>query len=196
MEDIKSPERREKIERTLAHRQPTLSVVLENIHDPHNVSAILRSCDAVGILQVHFLYTIEPFPEIANTASSGAHKWLEIIRHDSVQSCFGALHSKSFRIFATRIAPDATSLYELDLAQPTAFLLGNEHRGVSEEALALADEEIYIPMMGMAESLNVSVAAAVCLFEAFRQRKERAMYDTPQLSPETLRSKRREWLLK
>jgi tRNA (guanosine-2'-O-)-methyltransferase len=196
MDEIKSSERREKIEQTLIHRQPTLTVVLENIHDSHNVSAILRSCDAVGILQVHLLYTIEEFPEIANTASSGAHKWLELIRHNSVESCFSALHSDGFRIFATRIDPNATPLYYNDFTQPTAFVLGNEHRGISKETATLADQQIYIPMMGMAESLNVSVASAVCLFEAFRQRKVRGMYDTPQLSPEILRSKKLEWLLK
>ncbi len=196
MDDIKSPERTEKIEQTLTHRQPTLTVVLENIHDPHNVSAILRSCDAVGILQVHLLYTIEEFPEIANPASSGAHKWLELIRHDSAQSCFNKLHSEGFRILATRLDPNATPLYKHDFTQPTAFVLGNEHRGISNEAATLADEHIYIPMMGMAESLNVSVASAVSLFEALRQRKERGMYDTPQLSPEILRSKKLEWLLK
>jgi tRNA (guanosine-2'-O-)-methyltransferase len=196
MDEFKSPERIEKIEKTLIHRQSTLTVVLENIHDPHNVSAILRSCDAVGILQVHLLYTIEEFPEIANTASSGAHKWLELIKHDSVESCFSRLHSDRFHILATRLDPNATPLYGHDFTLPTAFVLGNEHRGISNEVAALADEQIYIPMMGMAESLNVSVASAVCLFEAFRQRKARGMYDTPQLSPEILRSKKLEWLLK
>ena len=196
MDEFKSPERTDKIELALARRQPTLTVVLENIHDPHNVSAILRSCDAVGILQVHLLYTVESFPNIANTASSGTHKWLEFIHHTSAESCFSQLHSEGFRILATRISPGAASLYGHDLSRPTAFVLGNEHRGISEAVAALADEQIYIPMMGMAESLNVSVAAAVCLFEAFRQRKERGMYDVPQLSPELLRSKKLEWLLK
>jgi tRNA (guanosine-2'-O-)-methyltransferase len=196
MDEIKSQERREKIERTLAYRQPTLTIVLENIHDPHNVSAILRSCDAVGIQRVHLLYTIEEFPEIANTASSGAHKWLELVRHDSAVSCFSQLHAEGFRILGTRIDSNARSLYEYDYTQSTAFVLGNEHRGISDEAATLADDQIYIPMMGMAESLNVSVASAVCLFEALRQRKDRGMYDTPQLSPEILRSKKLEWLLK
>ncbi len=196
MDEFKSPERRAKIEKALIHRQPTLTVVLENIHDPHNVSAILRSCDAVGILHVHLLYTIEEFPETANTASSGAHKWVELIRHNSAQSCFSQLHSDGFHILATRLDPNATPLYDHDFTLPTAFVLGNEHRGISNEVAALTDEQIYIPMMGMAESLNVSVASAVCLFEAFRQRKERGMYDTPQLSPEILRSKKLEWLLK
>jgi tRNA (guanosine-2'-O-)-methyltransferase len=196
MDEIKSQERREKIGQALAHRQPTLTIVLENIHDPHNVSAILRSCDAVGIQHVHLLYTIEPFPEIANTASSGAHKWLELVRHHSAASCFSQLHSEGFRILATRVDLNARSLYDHDFNQPTAFVLGNEHRGISDEVAAFADGQIYIPMMGMAESLNVSVAAAVCLFEALRQRKDRGMYGTPQLSPEILRSKKLEWLLK
>ena len=196
LDGLKSPERQEKIQLALAHRQPSLTVILENIHDPHNVSAILRSCDAVGVLEVHLLYTIEPFPEVANPASRGTHKWLEFIRHDSAASCFSHLRSKGFRILATRIDPNAKPLYEHNLTQPTAFVLGNEHRGISEEAARLSDGQIYIPMMGMAESLNVSVAAAVCLFEAFRQRNERGMYDSTQLSPDTLRSKNLEWLLK
>jgi tRNA (guanosine-2'-O-)-methyltransferase len=196
MDEIKSPERTEKIDHALARRQPTLTVVLENIHDPHNVSAILRSCDAAGVLRVHLLYTIEEFPDVDNPASRGAHKWLEFMRHDSVDSCFSQLHADGFCILATRISPNAASLYKHDYCLPTAFVLGNEHRGISEEAAALADEQIYIPMMGMAESLNVSVAAAVSLFEAFRQRNDRGMYDVPQLSPEMLRSKKLEWLLK
>ena len=170
--------------------------MLENIHDPHNVSAILRSCDAVGALKVHLLYTIEEFPDVAHTPSVGAHKWLEFERHTSVSSCFAALHNDGFQILATRIDPAAKPLYEHDLTRPTAFVLGNEHRGISGEVAALADGLLFIPMMGMAESLNVSVATAVCLFEAFRQRRERGMYDTPQLSPEALRSKEIEWQLK
>jgi tRNA (guanosine-2'-O-)-methyltransferase len=170
--------------------------VLENIHDPHNVSAILRSCDAVGVLKVHLLYTIEEFPDVAHTPSVGAHKWLEFERHDAVASCFDTLHSEGFQILATRIDPSAKPLYDYDLTKPTAFVLGNEHRGISDEVAAFADGLLFIPMMGMAESLNVSVASAVCLFEALRQRRDRGMYDTSQLSPEALRSKEIEWQLK
>ncbi len=196
MIDIKSAERTNKIERALTHRQPTLTVVLENIHDPHNVSAILRSCDAVGIMSVRLLYTIESFPDVANAASSSAHKWLDVVRYSSTKSCFDMLHSEGFRVYATRIAPQARSIYDLDMTAPTAIILGNEHRGVSDESTTMADETIYIPMMGMVESLNVSVAAAVTLFEAERQRIEAGMYAKPQLSSETLRSKRDEWLLR
>jgi len=194
--NFSTPERREKIDRALANRQPMLTVVLENIHDPHNVSAILRSCDAVGVLKVHLLYYIESYPELINVSSSGTHKWLDYERHSSIESCFQKLRSDGFQILATKLDPTAKSLYANDLAKPTAFVLGNEHRGISEEAARLADELLYIPMMGMAESLNVSVATAVCLFEAFRQRMDRGMYKAPQLSEEALRSKTLEWQLK
>ena len=194
--DLKSPERTAKIDFALQRRQPTLTVVLENIHDPHNMNAILRSCDAVGVMTVHFLYYVEDFPKLNHVTSSGAYKWLEYERHTSVADCFDKLHADGFQILATKLDSTAKSLYSCDLTKSTALVLGNEHRGISDEVAALADELIYIPMMGMAESLNVSVATAVALFEAHRQRTERGMYDTPQLSPEALRSKRVEWLMK
>jgi tRNA (guanosine-2'-O-)-methyltransferase len=192
----KSASRTEKIEQALLRRQPSLTVIIENVHDPHNVNAILRSCDAVGVERVHLLYYIEKPPRLAPVTSSGAYKWLEYERHTSVRACFDEVRSAGFRILATKLEPTAHILYEQDLAGPTAFVIGNEHRGISEEAAALADSLLYVPMMGMAESLNVSVATAVCLFESLRQRREKGMYDVPQLSPEALRSKRVEWLTK
>jgi len=199
----KATGREAKIEKVLDRRQPTLTVVLENIHDVHNVNAILRSCDASGVLKVHLVYNIESFPEQwtsvdigAGKASVGVNKWLDFELYDSVESCFQKLHEEGFRILATKIDPSAAKLYDNDLTLPTAFVLGNEHRGISDEAARLSDDLIYIPMMGMAESLNVSVATAVCLFEALRQRSAKGMYKTPQLSPDTLRAKKLEWLLK
>ena len=195
-QSLKSPERTAKIDYAVERRQPTLTVVLENIHDPHNVNAILRSCDAVGVLKVHLVYYIEEFPKLAHTTSSGAYKWLEYEKHTSIEACIERLHSDGFHVLATKLDPAAKPLYANDLTQPTAFILGNEHRGVSERAAGLANDLLYIPMMGMAESLNVSVASAVCLFEAFRQRQGTGIYETPQLSSEALRSKRLEWLMK
>ena len=194
--DIKSPERTEKIENALRRRQPTLTVVLENIHDPHNVSAILRSCDAVGVITVHLLYTIESLPNVANPSSSSAHKWLDFVKHDSAESCMNQLHADGFQILATRIDSNAKSLYDFDLAKPTAIVLGNEHRGVSDDVIRFCDETIFIPMMGMVESLNVSVASAVSLFEAFRQRMRKGMYETVQLAGEAFSAKRNDWLLR
>jgi len=165
---------------TAAKRQPDLHVVLENIHDPHNVSAILRSCDAVGVPVVSLVYTIEKFPQIGKKSSASAFKWVDREKFKSIQSCYDALHTLGVSIYATTLVPGAKSLYEIDLTKPCALVLGNEHRGVSDEAATLADERIFIPMQGMVQSLNVSVATAVALYEALRQRKAKGMYsETP-----------------
>jgi tRNA (guanosine-2'-O-)-methyltransferase len=191
---LKSPERIEKLRKALERRQPTLAVVIENIHDPHNFNAILRSCDAVGVSRICLVYTIERPPRLAPVTSSGAYKWMDIARFPDIKSCFESLHNEGFRILATKIDCEAKDLFSNDLSQMTALVLGNEHRGISDDVVRFADELVYIPMMGMSESLNVSVAAAVCLVEAMRQRTLAGMYDEPQLSPEALRSKLNDWL--
>ena len=182
----RSPRRLEKIARVLAHRQAGLTVVLENIHDPHNVSAIFRTCDAVGVIGVELLYTTEKFPMLGKKSSSSATKWVDRRPHRSIDECFALLRGEGMRILATRLEPGARTLYELDLTQPTAFVFGNEHRGVSDEAARKADECIRIPMCGMIESLNVSVAAAVCLYETLRQRLAAGMLERAQLPPKVL----------
>jgi len=189
----RSTRRMERIRTVLAHRQPDLTLVLENIHDPHNVSAILRSCDAVGVLAVELLYTVEPFPRIGRKSSSSANKWLERHKHTSVASCYDSLRHRGYRICATRLNDRSVSLYDLDLTGPVALVFGNEHRGVSNEAAEAADVRFHIPMVGMIQSLNVSVAAAVCLYEAFRQRRERGMYADARLSTERLAELAKEW---
>ena len=126
--------RAEKLRRALSLRQPELTVVLENIHDPHNVSAILRSCDAVGVLRVELLYNTEKFPRIGKKSSSSANKWLDCRRHTSVADCYACLRNEGFRVYATRLGDATTSLYDLDLSRPSALVFGNEHRGVSGEA--------------------------------------------------------------
>jgi tRNA (guanosine-2'-O-)-methyltransferase len=191
---IRSARRLEKIRRVLAHRQPGLTVVMENIHDPHNVSAVLRTCDAVGVNQVELLYTQEKFPRIGKKSSSSANKWIDRRKHTSVDSCFANLKSEGFVILATRVGGGARSLYDVDLTRKTAFVFGNEHRGVSRESARAADLQVEIPMMGMIESLNVSVAAAVCLYEALRQRLEAGMFDDPQFSDEDLHSLYETWV--
>ncbi len=191
---IRSVRRQEKIRRALAHRQPGLTVVVENVHDPHNVSAILRTADAVGIHRVELLYTQEEFPRIGKKSSSSASKWVARRPHRSVSSCFGLLRSEGFTILATRIGGENRSLYEVDLTGKIAFVFGNEHRGVSDEAAAAADILLQIPMLGMIESLNVSVASAVCLYEALRQRLAAGSLDHPQFSEDELRSLYETWI--
>ena len=192
----RSDNRTARIEKTLANRQPGLVLVLENLYDSHNLGAILRSCDAVGVMRVMMVYYIESPPEIAKTSASGALKWLNFEHFHSIESCYDLLRKEGFQILATKIEPSAKELFSYDLTVPTAIVLGNEHRGISKEAAEGADGLLYIPMKGMVESVNVSVAAAVCLFETMRQRESKGMYDSPQLSEELLRSELRSWIKK
>jgi len=189
-----SARRRERFTRVLEQRLPDLTIVIENVHDPHNVSAILRTCDAVGAMRAELLYTLEPFPKIGKKSSSSASKWIDRRKHSSVQECYSTLRSEGFRILATRLDPTAVSLYDCDLTTAVALVLGNEHRGVSDEAAAQADGLISIPMRGMIESLNVSVAAAVCLYEAYRQRRARGISNTSAFPPARLAALLEEWL--
>lgn len=188
--------RQARIAAVLARRQPDLTVVLENVHDPHNVSAALRACDAVGILRVHTVYTVEepPTTAFARGTSGSAAKWIEVNQHDSIAACYERLRSDGLTILVTAIGPGTRPLYDWDFTAPTALVLGNEMRGVSAEARAQADAAIEIPMVGMVQSLNISVACAVCLFEAFRQRQRAGGYDQPKLSPEALRALKEDWL--
>jgi len=182
------------MQQVLAQRQPDLTVVMENIHDPHNVSAVFRTCDAVGVARVDLLYTVEPFPRIGKKSSSSANKWLDRRRFTSTGECFDTLRREGFRIFATKIGPGTTPLYDVDLTGRVAFVFGNEHRGVSEEAASAADAAVSIPMMGMIESLNVSVAAAVCLYESLRQRLAAGSYRAPSYPSEELENLLNLWL--
>ncbi len=167
---MKSERRIEKLTRALRATQTGLTVVLENIHDPHNVSAILRTCDAVGIRDINLLYTSETFPKIGRKSSASANKWVTRRTFKSVSTCFDTLRSEGFTIAASVLNQKSVSLYDLDLGQKVALVFGNEHRGVSEEASSYADLCFQIPMRGMIQSLNVSVACAITLYEALRQR--------------------------
>ncbi len=178
----------------LARRQPGLAVVLENVHDPHNVSAVLRSCDAVGAVTAHLVYSVEEQPIIHGGVAASSHRWMEIVMHDSIETCYRQLRDEGFAIYVTRLSEEAGSLYALDLTQPTALVFGNESRGVSDEATRLADGQVIIPMMGMVESLNISVACAVSLFEASRQRREAGMYDQPAWTHDEIDRRLRTWL--
>ncbi len=164
--------REEKIKAVVDKRDPALTLVFENIHDPHNLSAILRTCDAVGIGDVHLLYTIEKFPRLGIKSSSSAKKWVATHKWQKEDECFGSLKKAGFTIVATHLAAESQSLYQSDLRGRIALVVGNEHRGISEKTLSLCDQNIFIPMVGMVQSLNVSVATAVILYEAFRQRRE------------------------
>jgi len=191
--DFITPARLAKITAAVKARQFSLRVVLENIHDPHNVSAIFRTCDAVGVPKVTLLYTVESFPKISKTSSASSRKWVEHEKCDNTEECFKKLKEQGFKIIATALNDKSKNLYDLDLTKKVAIVMGNEHRGVSDEVLKYADEILYIPMRGMIQSLNVSVATAVILYEAQRQRSLKGMYDKSELSEEELEKMIEEW---
>ena len=196
MQKFKTEKRLNKIRKVVKQRQQSLKVVLEDIHDPHNVSAIYRTCDSVGVVKATLLYVKEKFPKISRVSSSSANKWVESERFQTVEDCFNNLRKDGFKIYASKLDEGAKDLYELDLTEKVAIVMGNEHRGISDEVVKLADEIFYIPMRGMIQSLNVSVATAVTLYEAQRQRMGKGMYETSELSDNDLEKKIDEWCSK
>lgn len=181
-----TPTRKNKIEQVMSRRQKTLAVVLENVDDPHNVGAILRSCDAFGVGEVHLLYTINKAPknrELRSKSAASAAKWLNIKKWDSVSKLAAYLKKKKFKIAVTKLTGSSIDPAAADLAAPVAIVIGNEHDGVSDQLAKKADLNLVIPMVGFVQSFNVSVAAALLLYEAFRQRAFRASAPRSSASP-------------
>lgn len=156
----------------LERRHDDLVVVIENIHDAHNASAILRSCDAFGVGRVALVYNDQEFPQITSSIAAKVEKWLQIERFESAAACVSMLHDEGLRVYATQLTDEAQDYLAVDFSTPAAIVLGNERAGCSEEMLELADAAVIIPMVGFVESLNVSVAASVLLAEIARQRRE------------------------
>jgi tRNA (guanosine-2'-O-)-methyltransferase len=166
------PERKDRIDRAVADRTRTLTVVCEAFCDPQNVNAVLRTCDAFGVQELHLIEgPMKPFDRNRKIIQN-ADKWLDVVRWSSTAECLGHLRGRGFRIAATHLDAGAVTLGEVSFAAPTALVFGNEHRGVSDEALALADLRFAIPMRGFVQSLNVSVAVAVTLARAVERRIE------------------------
>ena len=193
----RSEHRKEKIVQVLSKRQPTLTIVAENISDIHNFSAMLRSCDAVGVFEVCLVYNKDiKMPKLGKKSSASAKKWINIRKFDTIEDCYKSLREEGKKIYTTHLSKDSLSLYELDLTQSVALVFGNEHKGVSEEAVKLADGNFLIPQVGMIQSLNISVACAVSLYEAFRQRHIAGMYDKIQFPKEQFDLLTEKWLAK
>ncbi len=192
-----TPKRLEKLKKVIGQRQPNLTVILENINDKHNLAACLRSCDAVGVNEVYILYHDEqPERKLGKNAAASATKWLDIYRFYDVEELFTRLRSKDYKIFTTGLGEESQSLYNLNLTDNVALCFGNEHEGVSEEAIKLADGNFNIPQMGMIQSLNISVACAVSLYEALRQRTDAGMYSKKQFNDSDYKVKLDEWCKK
>ncbi|MBS1631977.1 MAG: RNA methyltransferase [Bacteroidetes bacterium] len=172
-----TPERRQKLILVLNKRQQDITVVLENVFDPHNISAVMRTCDAVGVQDIYVLNTKIPrHKKWGAKSSSSAAKWLTVHQFDNAEECFSSLRKRYSTILTTHLSSDALSLHEVDFTKSIALVFGNEHEGVSEEIRNMADGNFIIPQVGIIRSLNISVACAVTLYEAFRQKKSAGHY--------------------
>ena len=177
-----TPERRERLLSVLNKRQAGLTVVLENVQDPHNISAVMRTCDAVGIQEIYVLNNkIARHKKWGAKSSSSAAKWLTIHQFSDTAECVAALRQKYDKIFTTHLAADSVGLYEIDFTGSVALVFGNEHEGVSDEIRAQADGNFIIPQVGIIKSLNISVACAVSIYEALRQRTIAGCYEKRNL---------------
>ncbi|MER3501257.1 MAG: RNA methyltransferase [Candidatus Fervidibacterota bacterium] len=175
-------ERVQRMREIARKRQFGLRVVLEDLENPRNISAICRTCDAVGVQFLHVIHRgVQPIV-LDKRSSAGSHQWLTVIQHPSIEDCIAELRSLGFRIYATHVDPTAKEFTQVDYTGRVAIVLGNEGHGVSEAARSLADERIVIPQVGFVNSLNVAAAAAIILYEAFKQRRAAGLYDQPELS--------------
>jgi len=192
-----TPERYQRLTSVLNKRQPDLTVVLENVFDPHNVSAVMRTCDAVGIQDIFILNNkIPPHKKWGYRSSSTAAEWLTIHQFTNVDECFTELRKRYKKIYATHLSEDATMLHQLNLTESVALVFGNETFGVSEEITKLVDGTFIIPQVGIIKSLNISVACAVTLYEAFRQKQIAGHYGESKLGEKQLKSLKEEWGIK
>lgn len=189
-----TPERFNRLNSVLNKRQPDLTVVLENVFDPHNISAVMRTCDAVGIQDIFVLNSKIPrHKKWGEKSSSSASKWLTIHQFTDTQSCFNELRKRYKKIYSTHLSSDAVGLHELNLTEPVALVFGNEHSGVSEELLALTDGNFIIPQVGIIQSLNISVACAVSIYEAYRQKEAAGHYKECRIPEPTYTQLRNQW---
>ncbi|MEJ7736587.1 MAG: RNA methyltransferase [Chitinophagaceae bacterium] len=191
-----TPERKDRILAVLNKRQPDMTVVLENVFDPHNISAVMRTCDAIGIQEIYVLNTKIPrHRKWGSKSSSSAHKWLTVHQFSDARECFEVVRKNYSRILTTHLSSDAVPLYNLNFTTSVAVVFGNEKEGVSEEIRAMADGNFIIPQVGMIRSLNISVACAITLYEAFRQKTLAGHYDSRRIGKETFDELLKEWKL-
>jgi len=178
-----TPKRLARINTMLDKRQPDLTVCMEGLHKSHNLAAVVRTCDAIGISDVHAVWKSEE-AEVRGGSAAGSQNWINVHNYYKTTDAIAALKAQGMQILVTNLSDTAINFTEIDYTKPTAIILGQEKFGTSQEALALADQDIVIPMVGMVQSLNVSVACSVVLYEAQRQRQLAGMYDKATLSHE------------
>ena len=184
-----SNRRRQLIYELCLRRQTDFGLILEHVFDLHNVSAVVRSCDAVGIPAVHLVHHPIRAPKdrrIGKFTSSGARKWVDVYQYDQLTKALDLIDIPDAQILVSHLSDDAKPFDSIDLTKPSILIMGNEKSGVSEEALSYADHQVCLPQFGMVESLNISVACGMMLYEMSRQRREASLYDRQTLSDSQL----------
>ncbi|WP_416437592.1 TrmH family RNA methyltransferase [Phnomibacter sp. MR] len=192
-----TPDREAKLSAVLNKRQPDLTVVLENVFDPHNVSAVMRTCDCVGIQDIYVLNTrIARHKNWGFKSSRSASKWVTVHQFDDFETCMQTVRSKFQHIITTHLSDDAKDLYSMDFTQPMALVFGNEQYGCTPEMIAAADGHLVIPQVGIIQSLNISVACAVTVYEAFRQKRNAGHYNNAKLPQDQRHLLELEWKMR
>ncbi len=187
-----TPERYKKFRQVLDRRQPDLTVLTDQVHKNHNISAILRTCDAVGIPEIHTTQPKRGY-RLSRRRSMGSQRWVDMQAHNSIEDSASYLKKRGHKLYAAHFSEKSVPFYQLNFTQPCAIILGAEKDGISPEAASIADEHMIIPMNGLVSSYNVSVAAAVILVEAQRQRQLKGLYDHPRIDFETYRKTLFRW---
>jgi tRNA (guanosine-2'-O-)-methyltransferase len=190
---VPTKERIKKVKKVLSFRQPDLRIVLEEIRNTHNAHAVLRTCEAAGVLNVDIISNENFFP-INEAISTRAEKWLNLHFYSSTSECLNKLKELGFKIAVTYLDEEAINYKDIDYTQPIAIVFGNESEGVSKEAVSLADWKIKIPMVGMVKSLNLSVAVGIILYEAFHQRWIKGFYNKRRLNNKEFNKFYKKWL--
>ncbi|MGD9347368.1 MAG: RNA methyltransferase [Candidatus Aminicenantes bacterium] len=187
-------ERTAKAKKVLSHRQPDLRVALEDVTNTHNASAVVRTCDAAGIMYLEIISSSgDEFP-VNRAISTRAEKWLKFNYYSSTSECLKHLKNEGFTIASTHLGKEAVPYTSLDYTKPTAIVFGNESEGISKEARSLSDHVIKIPMVGMVQSLNLSVSVGIILYEALKQRQHKGFHSRSRLSSKEFQSFLKQWL--
>lgn len=187
-----TPQRFATLKKVLNQRQPDLTVVMDGVHKPHNFNAIIRTCDAVGVFETHYIPVTERYRELTNTGK-GSQKYVYARRHETFSDISKPLKEQGYQLLAAHLSDDAVDFRTIDFTRPTALVMGAELEGLNPETAQLVDQHVIIPMQGMVESLNVSVACAIMLYEAQRQRLAAGLYDQPRLPSEIYEKTLFEW---
>jgi tRNA (guanosine-2'-O-)-methyltransferase len=187
-----TPKRFHTLKACLLRRQLNLTVVMDKIHKSRNFAAIVRNCDAVGIHEVHAVTESGELPKHHMT-SAGAHKWISVRKYRDVETPLSDLRKQGFQLLAAHVGANSVDFREVDYTQPTAIIMGSELYGISESTALMVDKCVKIPMQGLVESFNVSVAAALILYEAQRQRDAAGLYQIPQISDTELSNTLFKW---